>query len=409
MQQPQAIPPRRTVETPFVLKNASELCVPDANGAGIARHAGFALAAIAGRVEWLGPQTDLPDRYASFEVIDAAGGAVVPAMVDSHTHLVYGGDRVLDFCRRARGMSYAEIAAEGGGIHTTVNATRSASTESLRDLTRARLERREANGIGTTEIKSGYGLSIDQELRILRVAGDLRSEGFDLETTLLAAHTVPKDTARDEYVRQIVEVMIPRVAAEKLARFVDVFVEKSAFTLEEGRLIFRTAHAHGLIPRIHADQLTAGGGAELAGEARAASADHLEHTGEAGLQALRDGGVVATLLPGAMTYLGDDAGKLGRRLIDAGVEVSVATDQNPGSSPISSLSMMATLAVTRMGLTAEEALRAITLGAAHALRRDDIGTLVPGARARFLILAHADARALVASYGEPIIARVVLS
>lgn len=399
--------PRKTGD--FVVLHASEVCIPDAAGAGITRHAGFALAAEAGRVAWLGPQTDLPDRYASFEVIDAGGGAVVPALVDSHTHLIYGGDRVLDFCRRSRGMTYAEIAAEGGGIHTTVNATRAASDNELFDSARARLERREANGIGTTEIKSGYGLSIEHELRMLRVAQRLRAAGFDLETTLLAAHTVPKDTPRAEYIQQIVDTMIPTAAAEQLARFVDVFVEKSAFTVEEGRLIFRTAHAHGLIPRIHADQLTSGGGAELAGEARAASADHLEHTSDAGLEALRSAGVVATLLPGAMTYLGDDAGKLGRKLVDRGVEVAVATDQNPGSSPTSSLSLMATLAVTRMGLTAEEALRAVTLGAAHALRRDDVGTLLPGSRARLLILAHADSRALVASYGEPIIARVVLA
>lgn len=394
---------------PFVVKNASEVCIPEAESSGVARHKNCAIAAAAGKIAWIGPASELPADFADAEVIDAEGGAVLPAMVDCHTHLVFGGDRVLDFCRRSSGMTYAQIAAEGGGIHTTVNATRAASSDDLLTAARARMERREAQGIGTTEIKSGYGLSVEHELRMLRVVDALWREGFDVVGTLLAAHTVPKDIERSEYLRQIVEEMIPVAAAEDLARFVDVFVEKSAYTPAEARAVFEAAERSRLALRIHADQLTAGGGAELAAEYNAASADHLEHASDEGIAAMREKGVVATLLPGAMTYLGDDAGKLGRRLIDAGVEVAVATDQNPGSSPTGNLPLMATLACTRMGLTAEEALRAITWGGAKALWREDVGTIAVGARARLLILAHADSRALVASYGEPIIRRVVLS
>jgi imidazolonepropionase len=388
----------------MVVVHTSEICVPEASGGGVERMERSAIAIDGGVIRWIGPEATLPESYKDgAELFDAEGFAVVPALVDCHTHLVYAGDRVADFSRRTHGMTYAQIAQEGGGISTTVRATRSASSEELCELAQERLLLRRAHGIATTEIKSGYGLSIEHEIRMLEVIDQLRQAGFDIESTLLAAHTVPKEVPRDAYVQQIIEQMIPEVADRRLARFVDVFVEKGAYSVEEARRIFEAGKRSGLLPRIHADQLSPGGGAELAASVGAVSADHLENISEQGIDELARAHVVATLLPGALTYLGEEAHKLGRRLVDRGVEVAIATDENPGSSPTSNLPMMATIACTKMGLTVEEALRAITLGGAHALGRDDIGTLRPGAKAQLLLLEHKDSRALVASYGEPII------
>jgi imidazolonepropionase len=391
----------------FVLVNASELCRPELSGRGVERLRGLAVWADGGRIRWIGPEALLPADAEDARRHDCEGGAVLPALVDCHTHLVFAGDRIEDFSRRSRGMTYAEIAAAGGGIHTSVRATREASTESLLALARARLEERTRHGIGTTEVKSGYGLTAEHELGMLRTVRALRGEGWDLEGTLLAAHAVPKDRPREDYVHEIVEAMIPTVAREGLARFVDVFVEAGAYTADEARAIFAAARAHGLWPRLHADQLTAGGGAELAAEVGAASADHLEHVSEAGLAAMARAEVVAVLLPGALTYLGDSAPRLGRRLIDAGVQVAVATDYNPGSSPTHNLPLMATLAVTALKLNVEEALRAVTLGGALALRRPELGRMEVGARATFCVLTSPDSRALVASFGEPVVRALV--
>ena len=393
----------------LLVTNASEICLPEPDGRGVERLRGRALLARDGRVVWLGPQDQVPADADGAEIYDAAGGAVLPALVDCHTHLIFAGDRVEDFALRAGGTSYAEIAARGGGILTTVRATREASAKSLAAGARQRLEARRKYGIGTTELKSGYGLSVEHETRMLEAAAILRAEGWDLECSLLAAHAVPKDIAREVYVQQITDTLIPDVARRGLARFVDAFVEKSAYTIEEARRVFVAAKAHGLIPRLHADQLTAGGGAELAAEVGAASADHLENASDEGLAAMKDAGVVATLLPGAAVFLGDDVRGLGRRFADAGLEIAVATDANPGSSPLYNLPLAATLATTVMGLTAEQALRAVTLGGAHALRRDDVGTLVPGCRARFAVLDHPDSRSLIYAYGEPIVRDLVVT
>lgn len=390
------------------VRNASELGIPDPSGPGFTRHPGWAFWAQDGRIRWVGPEAAAPPEAQRATVYDAGGRAVMPALVDAHTHLIFGGDRIADFARRLEGKSYAEIAAEGGGIQTTVRATRAASDEALLERARSALSRRRGLGIGTTEVKSGYGLDEVTELRTLRLVAQLRREGHDLVPTLLAAHSVPKDRPRTEWIQAIIDGLIPQVAQEALAQFCDVFVERGAYTVEEAREIFRAARRHGLVPKLHADQLTPGGGAELAAEVGAASADHLEHVSEAGLKRLASGKVVAVLLPGALTYLGDRAPWLGRELIEAGVEVAVATDANPGSSPTHNLPLMATLAATQMGLKAEEALRAVTLGAAHALKRSDVGTLAVGARARFILLDGSDCRALVASFGEPVIHETVL-
>jgi imidazolonepropionase len=393
------------------VKNASEVCLPEASGRGVQRLAAYAVLIRDGRVVWLGPESHAPADADGVPVHDAKGGAVLPALVDCHTHLVFAGDRIEDFADRARGATYGEIAARGGGILTTVRATRAASKMELKGLLTERVLFRSRYGIGTTEVKSGYGLSVEHELGMLRAVRDLVSPAphlFDLEATLLAAHAVPEDVSRDVYVASIIEEMIPTVAREGLARFVDVFVEQGAYTVDEARRVFAAALGHGLIPRVHADQISAGGGAELAAEVGAASADHLERTGPDGMRALAAAKVVGVLLPAAMIFLGDQARKQGRALVDAGVEVAVATDANPGSSPMMNLPLAATLATTQMGLTVEESLRAITLGAAHALRRKDIGTLAPGARGRFIVLNHRDSRALVAAFGEPIVRELKL-
>ncbi|MEE2903977.1 MAG: imidazolonepropionase [Myxococcota bacterium] len=391
------------------LRNASEICIPQKEGTGIDRLPGYDMIITDGLVSWLGEPNNTPDLPKDIEIYDAGGKAVLPALVDFHTHLIYSGDRVSDFAARSRGVSYSEIAAAGGGILTTVKATRSATIEELATTLEARLKSRTRYGIATTEVKSGYGLSVTHELNMLEAAKQVRNSGWDLEATLLAAHTVPHDQSKDSYINEILDELIPYVAKHKLARFVDVFVEQNAYTVDDARRIFAKAKEFGLIPRIHADQITPGGGAELAGEVHAASADHLENISEEGLRAMRENNVIGGLLPGAGIFLGDEVRGLGRKLVDAGIEVAVATDANPGSSPLNNLPLAATLATTQMGLTVDEAIRGVTLGAAHALKRPDVGSLLPGCRGNFIVLEHSDSRALVYAFGEPIIRDLIVS
>ncbi|MBI4816315.1 MAG: imidazolonepropionase [Deltaproteobacteria bacterium] len=389
-----------------IVENISEVCVPVDRG--IERRQNQAVVVRDGYIRWVGPASAVPESEAQGAVrVDAGGHAVLPGLVDCHTHLVWGGDRIEDFSARARGESYAQIAARGGGILTTVTKTSETPFDALVSETRRKIVRRRSYGVTTTEIKSGYGLTPALELRMLSVIEVLRREGFDLEPTLLGAHALPRGRDRAAYVESVVNEMIPMAAERKLARFVDVFVESHAFTVDEARDIFRAGKRHGMIPRIHADQLSGGGGAELAAEVGAASADHLEHVSDEGLRRMAEAGVVATLLPGALLFLGQDAAKLGRRVADAGVAFAVATDANPGSSPLLSLPLAATFATTQLGLSVEESLFGITKGAALALRRTDIGVIEPGARARLLVLNHSDGRALVYAYGEPVVEALI--
>lgn len=393
------------LEGPCLLTGASEWARPDPDGPGLTRRPG-SLFVEGGFIQAWDEEAERAAGATNAPRHDLGGRAVLPALIDAHTHIVFGGDRTEDFARRARGMTYAEIAAAGGGIHTTVRATRATSSLELEDRTRRHLLRRYAAGVLTTEIKSGYGLDVATELRMLEVVAKLAAEGWDLEATLLAAHAVPTDQPRERWLRAITEELIPEVAQRNLARCVDVFVEEGAYTAEEARTVAREAQAHGLGVRLHVDQITPGKGAELAAEVGAHSADHLERISLGGPTALAKAQVAAGLLPGAMLHLGDAAPGLGRRLIEAGVEVFVATDANPGSSPTHNLALAATLAVTQLGLSAEEALRAVTLGAARALRRDDIGHLEVAGRARFVVLEATDARSWVAAFGEPTVAEV---
>lgn len=373
-----------------VLRNIGALarCLPTgaADDAGVIRAA--ALAWEGATLRWAGPESDLPAEFAGWPRQDAGERLVIPGLVDCHTHLAFAGWRADEFSQRARGASYLEIAASGGGIASTVAKTRAATAPELEARCLGHLSEMARLGITTIEAKSGYGLTLEHELRLLEVYRRLAAGAQRIVPTLLAAHIVPAEfrDRRAAYVELIEQEMIPRVAREGLARFCDVFVEESAFTVPEARRILTMAQRHGLAPKLHADQLTSGGGAELAAELGAASADHLEKISEAGIRALAAGGVVAVSLPFASLYLGMSP-LPARRLIEAGVPVAVATDFNPGSAPSYHLPMALTLACTLQRMTPAEALRGATVVAARALRLDwEIGSLEPGKSADFAVI-----------------------
>ena len=347
-----------------------------------------ALAWADGTIRWLGPAHDLPAEYARWERSSAGDRIVIPGLVDSHTHLAFGGWRAGEFEARILGRSYLEIAAAGGGIAATVAATRAASTDDLRQRCAGHLAAMASLGITTIEAKSGYGLSLEHELRLLEIYRDLGAGAQRIVPTLLAAHVVPAEfrERREEYLTLITEQIIPTAAKRKLARFCDVFVEEGAFSLAEGRRVLQAGLAHGLRPKLHADQITSGGGAELAAELGAASADHLERISDDGIQRLAEAGVVAVSLPFASMYLNFPV-LPARRLIDAGVAVGVATDFNPGSAPSYHLPMALTLACTLQRMTPAEALKGATSIAARAVGLEQVvGSLALGRSADFAII-----------------------
>ena len=286
-------------------------------------------------IRWVGARRDLPADYANAEVVDAHGALVIPGLIDCHTHLAFGGWRADEFAQRIQGRTYLDIARGGGGIARTVRLTREASEPALTERAGGFLREMLSLGVTTVECKSGYGLDRDNELKLLRVYQALAdSQAVRLVPTFLGAHTVPTEWCDDRagYVRLLVEQLIPKIGKEGLARFCDVFVEDSAFSVDEARQIFAAGKAAGLRPKLHADQLTSGGGAELAAEVGAVSADHLEFASDAGIAAMARAGVVAVSLPLATLYLGQSP-MPARKFIDAGVAVAVATDFNPGSAP----------------------------------------------------------------------------
>jgi imidazolonepropionase len=343
-----------------------------------------------GRIQWIGPARSLAPRRSAEgeEVLDARGALVTPGLVDCHTHLVFAGDRAAEFEMRLAGASYADIAAAGGGILSTVKATRAASNADLRAASARRLEALLSEGVTTVEIKSGYGLDVENELRCLRIARSLAADhGVAIFTTLLGAHALPPEFAgrADEYIDAVCTRMIPRAAAEGLASAVDAFCETIAFSPGQVRRVFEAARAHGLGVKLHADQLSDGGGASLAAEFGALSADHLEHASEAGIAALAGAETVAVLLPGAYYFLRETKAPPVELLRKHGVPMAVATDCNPGTSPSTSLLTMMNMACTLLRLTPEEALAGATCHAAAALGLGDRGTLEVGKRADFVV------------------------
>ncbi|MGI9372129.1 MAG: imidazolonepropionase [Hyphomicrobiales bacterium] len=340
-----------------------------------------------GRIAWAGPAGDAP-KYSSAAVINAKGRLVTPGLIDCHTHIVYGGNRAKEFEMRLNGVSYEEIARQGGGIVSTVAATRAASEEDLLDAARDRLSELSAEGVTTVEVKSGYGLDTETELRMLRVARALGEESHvDVVTSFLGAHAFPpefKDN-REGYVDLVCAEMLPAAAEAGLADAVDGFCEGIAFSVEETARVFEAAKALGLPIKLHAEQLSDLGGAEMAAGFGALSCDHIEYLGQAGVEAMAKSGSVAVVLPGAFYFLHETQKPPVQALRDAGVPIAVATDLNPGSSPVFSLLSSMNMACVLFGLTPAEALAGTTLNAARALGFDDRGQIAVGKRADFAI------------------------
>jgi imidazolonepropionase len=369
-----------------------------------------AVAARAGRIVWVGEESRLErevDVSAGAVRIDVRGRAVLPGLVDAHTHLVWAGQRVEEFQRRLAGASYSEIAAAGGGILSTVEATRVASREELAALAGERMDRLAARGTTAVEVKSGYGLSPKHEIKLLEAVRDAaRRRPQRVVPTFLGAHTLPREArgsneARERYVASVCEEMIPQVAENRLAEFADVFVDENAFTVAEARRVLETAREHGLGVKLHAEQLARDGAAALAAELGAASADHLEYAADEDLDALARARTVAVLLPGATLFLRMDRWAPARRMIEHGVPVAVATDLNPGSCPCESLPLVLQLACLRCGLSIDEAIVAATLNAAAACGiADECGSIEPGKRCDLLVLDAAERAELIYRLGS---------
>ena len=348
-------------------------------GAGLGIVERGAVAARDGRIAFAGAEAEPPALDAR-ETIDCAGRWITPGLIDCHTHLVFAGDRSDEFERRLAGESYADIARAGGGIAATVRATRAASEDALVRAALPRLDALLAEGVTTIEIKSGYGLETEAELRQLRAVRRLGEERpVAVAPTYLGAHAVPPGGDRTAYVRSIIDEALPRIAAEGLAEAVDAFQETIGFTPEETAAVLTAAQQHGLKVKLHADQLSDTGSAAVAARFSALSADHLEYTSEDGAAAMGRAGTVAVLLPGAFYVLKEAQKPPVEAFRRHGVAMAVATDLNPGTSPIASLRLCAHMACTFFGLTVPEALLGITREAAKALgRADEIGTLEPG-------------------------------
>lgn len=358
------------------------------------------------RIEMIAPLDEIKQEYphlvSDAEVIDARGKIVMPGLVDCHTHLVHGGTREHELNMRLAGRSYMDIMNEGGGIHYTTTKTREASYDDLYNKTVQHLNEFLRHGVTTVEAKSGYGLDLENELKQLYVVKKLQEEHVvDIASTFMGAHAVPKEYKgnEDEFVKIIIEQMIPKVAELGLAEFNDVFCEKGVFTPAQSRLILEAGKAYGLTPKIHADEIEPYEGAELAAEVGAISAEHLLVASDEGIAAMAKAGTIAVLLPGTAFFLRAPYAR-GRLMVDSGVPVAISTDFNPGSSPTISLPFIQNLACMNMGMTMEEVLCATTINAAHAIKRaDQVGTLEKGKQADVLILDVPNYKQLQYFYG----------
>jgi imidazolonepropionase len=364
-------------------------------------------------IVWVGPAAELATAVevdANAVRIDAGGGTVTPGFVDSHTHLIFGGSRHDEFERRLSGQTYLEIAAAGGGIRSSVRHTREASEDELARLGRERLDLLLRHGTTTVECKSGYGLATEHELKQLRALARA-SDGHPVETvsTFLGAHEFPPEFAenREGYVSLLVEEMIPAVAEAGLAEYADCFCEEGVYTPEQARRVLLAADAAGMRPRLHADEFSPSGAAELAAEIGALSADHLSAISDEGIRALASSDTIGTLLPGT-TFSCRIPGADARRLIDAGVAIALATDLNPGSCAIDSMGVIVGLACLHLGLLPSEAFTAATINSAHAIERADrVGSIAPGKQADLLILALPDYRCVPYRFGTNHVRSVV--
>ena len=379
----------------FLLEGISQLatCRSDGGQADIHAIQDGALAWEGDTIRWAGPRRELPPELAGADRLDAGGRLVIPGLVDCHTHLAFGGWRAEEFEQRILGRSYLDVAAGGGGIARTMRLTREASQAWLVERSTGFLREMVSLGVTTVECKSGYGLDREHELALLQVYRTVAGvQPVRLVPTFLGAHVVPPEFQHDRagYLALLIDDLLPHIARERLAAFCDVFVEQSAFTIEEARRLLRAARAAGLGAKLHADQLSQGGGAELAAEMGAVSADHLECASEAGIAAMARAGVVAVSLPLASLYLGQ-APVPARRWIEAGAAVAVATDFNPGSAPSYHLPFALTLACTLQRMTPAEALKGATVIAARAVGLEArVGSLEAGKAADFAVIDAPD-------------------
>ena len=354
-----------------------------------------------GKIEIIGSSDEIEKSAGDGDTIDAAGRVVLPGFVDAHTHPVFAGNRLDDFERRAKGETYEQIAAAGGGIWSTVEKTRAANETNLFEQSKKHANWFLKCGTTTVEAKSGYGLTVEDELKILRVIRRLNEETpIEFVPTFLGAHAVPPGRQQSDYVDLVIKEMLPRVASEKLAEFCDVFCERGYFDVEQSREILTEAKKLGLKLRIHADQLTNSGAAKLASEAKATTADHLEKIDEQGIAALKAAKVQPVLLPGSVYALGSTGYPRAQEMIGAGLAVVIATDFNPGSSPTASMPMILSLACTQMKMSPAEAITGSTINAAYSLGRGDkIGSLEAGKFANFSIFDCQDYRELAYWFG----------
>ena len=357
-----------------------------------------------GRIVAVGPAREIENSLGSgTEILDATGRVVLPGFIDAHTHPVFAGSRVDEFELRAQGATYEEIAERGGGIHSTVKKTRAATEDELLLQAKRHAQWFLRAGTTTVEAKSGYGLTEDDELKLLRVIRTLNHEtSLECVPTFLGAHAVPDEfrNAPEQYVALVIHKMLPRIVEESLAESCDIFCERGYFEIADAEKIMRAAQEHGLRLRMHVDQLTNSGGAFLAARLRAATADHLEQINAAEIAALAEAGVQPVLLPGSVYALGKTRYPPARAMIEAGLAVVLATDFNPGSSPTPSIPMILSLAATQMKMTPAEAVTAATINAAYSLNRgDQIGSLESGKRANFVLYDCADYREIAYYFG----------
>jgi imidazolonepropionase len=357
-----------------------------------------------GRIVAVGSRADVEPHAGDAELIDAGGRLVTPGFVDAHTHLVFAGNRADEFEKRCAGITYQEISAQGGGIRSTVRKTRAATEDQLFAAASHHAQWFLHGGTTTIEAKSGYGLTVEDELKILRVIRRIgQSTPLHIVPTFLGAHEIPEEYhgRADDYVQLVIEEMLPRVTSENLAEFCDIFCEARVFNLDQARRVFTAAKRHNLGLRMHADQFTSFGASVLAAEMGAKTCDHLEQAQPSSIAALQQAGVQPVLLPGSVYAIGSQKYPAARAMIDAGLAIVIATDFNPGSSPTTSMRIIMSLACTQMKMTPAEALTAATVNAAYSLNRGgEIGSLEPGKTADFVVHDAEDYRELPYFFGD---------